>query len=123
MGRTGKLFAYEVDGYIYAQPLYVSGLNIPAAGTRNVLFVATQHNTVYAFDADTNAGSSGGLLWQTNLGPSATTPTTDFGTRYGDFNDVVPEVGITGTPVIDLSSGTLYVNTLTHENSAYYHNK
>src|SRR5690348_12751098 len=65
----GQLFAYPVDGFVYAQPLYVSGLVIPGQGTHNVVFVATQHDTVYAFDADSNGGPNGGLLWQTNLGP------------------------------------------------------
>src|SRR5262245_16510049 len=77
----GKLFVYNVDGYVYAQPLYVSGLNIPGLGTRNVVFVATQHNSVYAFDADSNTGPNSGLLWKVNLGPSAATPNPDFGNR------------------------------------------
>src|SRR5436309_868832 len=66
----GKVFAYPVDGQIYAQPLYVANLVIPGQGTHNVVFVATMHNSVYAFDADSNAGASGGLFWQVNLGPS-----------------------------------------------------
>src|SRR5436190_21379459 len=69
----GKLFAYSVDGNVYAQPLYMSGLSIPGQGLHNVLFVATQHNSVYAFDADSPAGPTGGLLWQVNLGASAAT--------------------------------------------------
>jgi hypothetical protein len=117
----GKLFVYNVDGYVYAQPLYVSGLSIPGQGTHNVVFVATEHNSVYAFDADSKSGPSGGLLWQVNLGPSAATPNSDFGNRYGGFNEILPEVGITGTPVIDLASGTLYVDAFTHEGPAYFH--
>lgn len=117
----GKLFSCSVDGYVYAQPLYVSGLNIPGRGVHNVIFIATEHNTVYAFDADIGAGPAGGLLWQTNLGPSAATPNSDFGNRYGPYGDINPEVGITGTPVIDLPSNTLYVDAFTHEGSAYYH--
>jgi hypothetical protein len=117
----GKLFSYAVDGYVYAQPLYVPNVAITGQGPHNVLFIATEHNTVYAFDAD-NAGAGGGLLWQTNLGIAAVSVTAtytnkDFGTRYlgGAFKNIVPEVGITGTPVIDTNTGTLYVDTFTGE--------
>jgi YVTN family beta-propeller protein len=96
----GKLFARAVDGVIYAQPLYVSNLAI-AGGTHNVVFVATEHDSVYAFDAD-----SGAQLWKKSLilsGESTvTTPITPV------CNNIVPEIGITSTPVIDLTSNTLY---------------
>jgi Calx-beta domain len=117
--RFGKLFSYAVDGCIYAQPLYVPDLNIPGQGTHNVLFIATENGTVYAFDAD-SAGASGGLLWETNLGAAVLTTTgtftnKNFGTRYngGAYTDIIPKVSITGTPVIDLNSGTLYVDEFT----------
>lgn len=116
----GKLFSYAVDGYVYAQPLYLPDLTIPGRGTHNVLFIATEHNSVYAFDADNN-GPEGGLLWQTNLGPSATTPTSNFGTRYGAYNNIVPEVGITSTPVIDPVSGWMYVDTFNQQGTTYSH--
>src|SRR3954470_19540461 len=117
----GKLFSYTVDGYVYAQPLYVSSLNIQGKGIHNVLFVATEHNGVYAVDADNN-GALGGILWYTNLGLSAVTPTTDFGNRYGgQYTDITPEVGITGTPVIDLASGTMYLDSFTHQGGSYFH--
>src|SRR5215472_13676015 len=114
--QFGKLFTYSVDGYVYAQPLYVSELSIPNQGTHNVVFVATEHNSVYAFDADSNAGANGGLLWQVNLGPSAPTPNSTL-----PFEIIQPEVGITGTPVIDLPSGTLYVDAFTLEGGNYIH--
>src|SRR5436190_9270952 len=114
----GKLFKYTVDGYVYAQPLYISQLNVQGQGVHNALFIATQHDSVYAFDAD-----GAGQLWKMNLGISAVTPKGDFGTRYngGKYTDITNEVGITGTPVIDLPSGTLYVDTFTHEGSSYFH--
>jgi hypothetical protein len=117
----GKILSYSVDGFVYAQPLYVSGLTIPGKGARNVVFVATEHNSVYALDGDSKLGATSGVLWQVNLGPSAATPTSDFGNRNGSFTAIVPEVGITGTPVIDLASKTIYVDAFTHEGSSYFH--
>ena len=112
----GQIFSYPVDGYVYAQPLYVSGLEIPGQGTHNVVFVATEHNNVYALDADSNTGTNGGVLWQVNLGPSAICPTNGF-----LFQAIQPEVGITGTPVIDLASQTLYVDAFTFDGTNYNH--
>jgi len=117
----GQLFSYSVDGYVWAQPLYVHGLTIAGQGTHNVVFVATAHNSVYAFDADSNLGPNNGLLWQVNLGPSAATPNNDFGNRYGPYHDINPEVGIIGTPLVDLGSGTIYLDTFTHEGASYLH--
>jgi uncharacterized repeat protein (TIGR03806 family) len=122
----GRLITYPTDGYIYAQPLYVSGLVIPGQGTHNAVLVATENDTVYAFDADSNAGTNGGLLWQTNLGIAVSSYNGEFGTRYQGsyYGDIVPVVGITGTPVIDPASGTLYVDVHTREVGAttnYYH--
>jgi len=119
MNTFGKIFSYPVDGQIYAQPLYVSALAIPGQGIHNVVFVATMHDTVYAFDADSNTGPGNGVLWQTNLGTSAVMPNSDFGNRYGAYHDIRPEVGIIGTPVIDLASGTIYLSAFTHEGSSY----
>src|SRR6266851_3922432 len=102
-----KLFTYAVDAEVYAEPLYMSNVAIAGQGTHNVVFVATENNSVYAFDADSNAGLNGGLLWQTNLGIAATS--TQFGVRY-HHNVLNPLIGITGTPVIDPGSGTLYVD-------------
>jgi uncharacterized repeat protein (TIGR03806 family) len=120
-GSFGKLFSYSVDGHVYAQPLVMTGVNVPGKGTRNIVFVATQHDSVYAFDADSNAGPDGGLLWHTNLGTSSATPNGDYGNRYGPYHDINPEVGITGTPVIDPSTGTIYFDVFTHEGNQYFH--
>ena len=112
----GLLMKYSVDGYVYAQPLFVSGLAIPGQGTRNVVFVATANNSVYAFDADSNAGAEGGLLWHADLGEGIDLVNRhEFGGRYHNnvYQDMLPKAGITGTPVIDPVSGTLYVNAFT----------
>lgn len=114
----GKLFSYGTDGYVYAQPLYIGSLAI-AGGTHNVLYVATQHDSVYAFDADKNAQLWKASLIDTAHGAAAgatTVPSSDLGT-----NDIVPEVGITSTPVIDTTSGTLYVVAKSKENGTYVH--
>ncbi len=102
-----RLFTYPVDGYVYAQPLYVSNVPIPGQGTHNVAFVATENDSIYAFDADSNAGPNGGVLWHTNLGIALIS--TNYGVRY-HHNVLNPLIGITGTPVIDPVSGTLYVD-------------
>jgi uncharacterized repeat protein (TIGR03806 family) len=122
----GRLMTYTVDGYVYAQPLIVTNVTIPGQGVHNVVFVATEHDTIYAFDADSNAGANGGLLWHTNLGISALSNNHEFGGRYngGNYTDLIPEIGVTGTPVIDGASGTLYVDVLSREvttTTNYYH--
>src|SRR5580658_2685916 len=105
-----RFFTYPVDAEVYAEPLYMANVAITGQGTHNVLFVATENDTVYAFDADSNLGTNGGLLWQTNLGISVTSAL--FGTRY--YHNVLnPLFGITGTPVIDPVAGTIYVDALT----------
>jgi hypothetical protein len=66
-GSFGKLFSLPVDGSVYAQPLYLPNVPIPSSGTHNVLYVATMNDSVYAFDADTNAGPNAAPLWHVNF--------------------------------------------------------
>jgi hypothetical protein len=114
--QFGKLFAYPVDGYVFAQPLYVSGVNI--GGTiHNVVYVATENDSVYAFDADNN-GTGGGQLWQMSFINPANGITTVPQGVVENGNDIPVQVGITGTPVIDPMAGingTIFVLARTKE--------
>ena len=110
----GKLFTRRVDGHIYAQPLYVSGLAIPGQGTHNVVYVATMHNSVYAFDADDPNASA--PLWHVNLGPSFSTPPPPHippvdgsPEPWYKYSNIQVEIGILSTPAIDRSQNTIYV--------------
>ena len=105
-GQFGKLFSRAVDGQVYAQPLYVSGLVI-SNKLHNVVYVATEHDSVYAFDADDPSTSN--ALWHVNFGASV--PIADI----QNCDDLQPEIGITSTPVIDLTSNTMYVEAKTKE--------
>jgi len=94
--KFGKLFSYSVDGQIYAQPLYLPQISI-AGGTHDVVYVETQNNSVYAFDA---TGVQTTPFWQVNLGAPVT---------KNDYSGVSPVVGILSTPVIDSTTNTMYV--------------
>jgi hypothetical protein len=104
-GKFGKLFTFPVDGYLYATPLFVGGLGMPDGNLHNVVYAATTHGTLYAFDSDGNNPSTG-YLWKESL--FATGETTLLASYY-NCSDTVPEASIMGTPVIDRSTGTLYV--------------
>ena len=117
--QFGKLFTLAVDGDQYAQPLYMGGLKMSDGKTHNVVFVATEHDSVYAFDADDKATP----LWQTSVGTSTPIPPPWFGAIMSPqtacathvFN--LRESGITSTPVIDPTSKTLYVVALNADES------
>ena len=115
VSRFGKLSTYPVDGSVYAQPLYVPGVVI--GGTpRNVLYVATMNDKVYAFDADSASATP---LWMRDFTspPSVTpVPITDI---VAPNKNIVGNVGIQSTPVIDRSSNTIYLLARTKENGAY----
>ena len=105
----GKLGTLNVDGYLYAQPLYVQNVRVPNRGLHNVVYLATAHNSVYAFDADDLSAKA--PLWKVNLGPSV--PAAEIYTSR--WTDMVGEIGITSTPVIDAGSGTIFVETKAKE--------
>ena len=111
----GKLFVITVDGKVDAQPLYLPNLTVNQA-THNVLFVATEHGSVYGFDADT-----GTQLWQITTLSSGETTSDDHG-----CGQITPEIGVTSTPVIDPKAGphgTIYVVAMSKDGSGNYHQR
>ena len=103
--RFGKLFTRQVDGQIYAQPLLLCNVSIPGQGIHNVIYVATMHNTVYAFDADDPNASV--PLWEANLGSSITLPDPNIGPQEW-YADITVEAGIVSTPYISIENNTIY---------------
>lgn len=102
----GKKASYPLDDQSFTQPLFVSNVPFPGAGPHDAIYVATENNTVYAFDAK---GQASGPFWQKNLTPAKASVVDGNSTAGGQGGPITPKVGITGTPVIDGSSGTLYV--------------
>jgi hypothetical protein len=117
----GKLFSYTVDADVYAQPLVVQGVAIAGKGTHNVLYIATNNNSVYAFDADNNQGANAQPLWQVNFNNAAAgvtpVPVADVQTRQNIRNP--GPIGVMGTPVIDPATRTLYLVARSKENTSY----
>ena len=109
----GKIGEYAVDGRVDAEPLYLSSISIPGQGTHNLLYVVTEHDSVYAFDADTGA-----VIWHVSTLKSGEVPSGDHG-----CGQVSPEIGITSTPVIDQSrgpNGAIYVVAMAKTSSGTY---
>ena len=109
----GRVASYPVDGKIFSQPLYVPGLRFGGV-TRNVVFVTTENDQVYAFDADT-AGGQPALLWHTNFLVHGAQAANDFRQLHCGY--IPGDVGITGTPVIDPATGRVYLITVTSEDN------
>ncbi len=114
VNQFGKLMSLNVDGWVFAQPLYVRGVSINGV-VRNVLYVATMHNSVYAFDAD-HPGTA--PLWTVNFGASVTAPTAN-GCPSASFTG--PELGILSTPVIDQRTNTLYAVSASPSGAGFVH--
>src|SRR6202046_5641239 len=111
----GKLFSRTVDGDVFAQPLYVPSLAIAGVGKRNVIFVATEHDSVYAFDVTSTRDAP---LWKTSfVDPQHGITTLTEHDVFCPF--ITPEVGITPTPVIDMASRTMYVLARTNERGVF----
>jgi len=108
--QFGKLFSQPVDGQVYAQPLWVPSVNVTGKGVHNMVIVATEHDSVYAFDADQQESA----LWQTSfINPPSVTSIPKTLVEVG--LDLSPEVGITSTPVVDAVNGIVYVEARTWE--------
>jgi len=110
--RFGKLRSFDIDGEAFASPLYVPAVNVPGAGVHNVIYIATEHDSVYAFDAD---GLVQTPLWRVSFINPAAGVTTLTPSDVGECCDINPEIGISGTPVIDAARGILYVVAKTKE--------
>jgi len=113
--KFGKIGSFAVDGHVDAQPLYLANLAIPNSGTKNVLFVVTEHDSVYAFDADSVNGSTSTILWQKSVLASGETSSDDRG-----CGQVTPEIGITSTPVIDRTRNAIYLIAVSKTSGGNY---
>jgi len=115
--QFGLRYFRAVDGAVYAQPLYMAAVPMAAGGTHDLILVATEHDSLYAFDADDNTGANAAPLWQASFINPAQGVTT---VPYQDVSCpvVYPELGITGTPVIDPNTYTIYFVAFTKETAA-----
>jgi hypothetical protein len=123
--QFGKLFSYKLDDQIYAQPLYVPNLTMSVDNqSHNVVLVTTVNNSVYAWDADSNTANGGQPLWQKNLTPAGARPPniqdmSAMGACGGNYHDFAGNIGIVGTPVVDLGNNVIYLVGRTVEQGAF----
>jgi uncharacterized protein (TIGR03437 family) len=118
-GLFGKRFYDLVDGNVYGQPLYLPRVNVAGLGLHDVVFAATTHDSVFAFDADSQAGANAQPLWQVNF-LDLTNGVTAIPAADVNCPVIQPELGIVGTPVIDAATGTLYAVAGTREPGPSY---
>jgi uncharacterized protein (TIGR03437 family) len=116
-GQFGRRLSHAVDGNVFAEPLYVAAAPMATGGVRNIVLVVTDHDSAYAFDADDIAGADPGPLWQVSFLNASRGVTT---VPWQDVNCPViyPEIGITGTPVIDSATYTIYLVAFTKETAS-----
>ena len=114
----GKLGEFAVDGLVDAQPLLVSNLAIPNTGTKNVLYAVTEHDSIFAFDADSITATGGTVLWQTTALLSGETTSDNRG-----CGQVTPEIGITSTPVIDRGRNAIYLVAMSKDSNGNYYQR
>jgi len=115
--KFGKLGSFTVDGRVDGQPLYLSNVAIPNQGTKNVLYVVTEHDSVFAFDAGSVNGATGAFLWKTSALRPGEAPSDDRG-----CGQVTPEIGITSTPVIDRTRNAIYIVSVSKDaGGSYFH--
>jgi Immunoglobulin I-set domain len=113
--KFGLLGSFAVDGKVDGQPLYLSNVPIPGKGNKDVLYVVTEHDSVFAFDADSVSGPTGTPLWKISPLQAGETPSDDR-----NCGQVSPEIGITSTPVIDRTRNAIYLVAVSKTSSGRY---
>jgi len=113
--KFAKLGSFTVDGKVDGQPLYLSNVPIPNQGTKNVLYVVTEHDSIFAFDTDSINGATSTFLWKASALQADESPSDDRGCPQ-----VTPEIGITSTPVIDRTRNAIYVVAVSKDSGGNY---
>jgi len=114
----GLVGSFTADGPVDGEPLYLANVTIPSVGARNVLYVVTEHGSVYAYDADGASSNTSKPLWMTSTLMQGETPSDDH-----DCSSITPEIGITSTPVIDRARGAIYVEAVSKDAAGNYYQR